>query len=101
MSGIVLRIGGFQPPEVAVESDHPRTLCMIITPRDMGQLIHKSIEAPDDLRFAIFHGVSDNQYKRLDISNARTLIGYEPQDNAFTLSNAVRLHPRRPADPDF
>ena len=78
-----------------------RTLSLFISPRDLGQLIHKSIEAPDALTFAIFHGISDNQFKRLDIANARELIGYEPEDNAFTLCQAVHLRARRPADPDF
>jgi nucleoside-diphosphate-sugar epimerase len=101
LSAIVLRIGAFQPPETAIESDSPRTLSLFISHRDLAQLLQKSIDAPDDLRFAIFHGVSDNQFKRLDIDNARELIGYEPQDNAFTLSRHVQLRDRRPDAPDF
>jgi nucleoside-diphosphate-sugar epimerase len=101
LRGVVLRIGAFQPPEAAAASEHPRLLAMFISPRDLAQLIQKSIDAPDDLRFAIFGGVSDNQYKRFDISNARELIGYTPQDNAFTLSEAVRLAERPPEAPDF
>jgi nucleoside-diphosphate-sugar epimerase len=100
LRAIVLRIGAFQPPETAIETDNPRTLCLFISHRDLGQLIAKSIEAPDDLSFAIFGGVSDNQFKRLDINNARELIGYAPQDNSFDLSRAVHLRERRPNAPD-
>jgi nucleoside-diphosphate-sugar epimerase len=101
LRGIALRIGAFLNPEAVADTDNPRTLSLFISPRDLGQLIHKSIEAPDDLTFAIFHGVSDNQFKRLDIANARELIGYQPVDNAFTLSEDVHLRERRPQDPDF
>jgi nucleoside-diphosphate-sugar epimerase len=101
LRGIALRIGAFQPPEVAAASNDPRLLCMFISPRDLGQLLHKCIEAPDDLQYAIFNGVSDNQFKRLDISNARDLVGYAPEDNAFTLSESITLKERRPEAPDF
>jgi nucleoside-diphosphate-sugar epimerase len=101
LRGIALRIGAFGSPESLAQSDSPRTLSLFISPRDMGQLIHRSIEAPDELTFAIFHGVSDNQFKRLDIANARALIGYQPEDNAFALCPAVQLRERRPQDPDF
>jgi nucleoside-diphosphate-sugar epimerase len=100
LRAIVLRIGAFQPPETAIDTDNPRTLCLFISHRDLGQLIAKSIEAPDDLGFAIFGGVSDNQFKRLEISNARELIGYDPEDNSFDLSRAVQLRARRPDAPD-
>jgi hypothetical protein len=40
----------------------------------------------ENLKFAIFHGLSNNRFKRLDISDARALVGYEPQDDAFQLN---------------
>ena len=49
-----------------------------------------SIDAPDDLRFGVFHGVSDNRWKRLDISDARRVLGYAPEDDAFALARAIR-----------
>jgi hypothetical protein len=50
------------------------------SPRDLTQLIVKSVRA--ELKFAIFFGVSNNTGRFWDISNAQTLVGYEPQDNA-------------------
>ena len=68
---------------------------------DLTQLFQRCIEAPDDLRFLIVHGVSDNQFKRMDITNARELLGYQPEDNSFALSSKTELIPRRPDDTDF
>lgn len=59
---------------------------LILTYEDLTQLVEKSIEAPDDVRFQVFHGVSNNRWKRLDISDARELIGYEPVDDAFEMA---------------
>jgi nucleoside-diphosphate-sugar epimerase len=61
-------------------------LDIVLTYEDLGRLVRASIEAPADLRFGIFHGVSDNRFKRLDISDARELLGYEPHDDAFALA---------------
>jgi len=46
------------------------------------QLIVRCIDA-EDVRFAVLHGLSDNRFKRLDISDARALVGYTPQDDAL------------------
>ncbi len=42
--------------------------------------IERSIDA-GEIRFAVFHGLSDNRFSRLDISDARELLGYQPQDD--------------------
>ena len=60
--------------------------------RDLNQLIEKSIEA-QNIQFAIFHGLSNNRFKRLDITDARELIGYEPQDDATDVNSKLNpLH---------
>lgn len=87
MSVIALRIGAFQPLSTARD---PKTgievMSMFVSRRDLNQLIQKCIDADDKLRFAILHGVSDNHFKRLDISDARELVGYAPQDDATELN---------------
>jgi nucleoside-diphosphate-sugar epimerase len=40
------------------------------------------INAPEDVRYGIFYGMSDNQYRWVDIDYAREVIGYSPQDRA-------------------
>src|SRR3954447_9567191 len=51
-----------------------------VSRRDLNQLIERCID-DERLRFAIFHGLSNNRFKRLDITDARELLGYEPQDD--------------------
>jgi hypothetical protein len=85
LSTIALRIGAFQPPE-KVESEKGLGLVdAFVSRRDLNQLIEKCIDV-ENLKFAIFHGLSNNRFKRLDISDARALVGYEPQDDAFQLN---------------
>ncbi|HVX44580.1 MAG TPA: NAD(P)-dependent oxidoreductase [Mycobacteriales bacterium] len=64
-----------------------RDLAGYISERDLCQLTCKSIETPDiadehGVPFHIFYGVSDNARKFWSITNARKVIGYEPQDDS-------------------
>ena len=79
LSVICLRIGTLNRESRPTSVRHFATL---LTHRDLVQLVRRCIDAPDDLRFAIFYGVSDNKWRFWDISNARDLIGYAPQDDA-------------------
>lgn len=86
VSVIALRIGAFQPESSALTED----LGMMdgwVSRRDLLQLMELCIEA-QNVRFAIFHALSDNRFKRLDISDARELVGYAPQDD-FTQVNPL------------
>ena len=46
------------------------------------QLVERSLAAPASVGFAILYGVSANTWRFWDIEDARTLIGYEPADDA-------------------
>lgn len=86
MSVIALRIGAFQPLSTARDPNAGvQMMNMFVSRRDLNQLIQKCIDV-ENLRFAILHGVSDNHFKRLDISDARELVGYQPQDDATELN---------------
>lgn len=75
ISVIVLRIGSYLPrPQV------PRNLATWCSPRDMAQLVTRSIET--DVPWAIFYGISGNTRRYWDISNAQRLVGYTPEDDA-------------------
>jgi nucleoside-diphosphate-sugar epimerase len=100
LSCIAVRIGAFGTPEAVFESGDTRLLSLWISHRDLCQLFQRAIEAPDALRFLIVQGVSDNQLKRMDISNAREILGYQPQDNAFQLTSTAEFLPRHPGDQD-
>jgi hypothetical protein len=102
LSVIALRIGAFQPDSTVLKPDL-KILDAWVSQRDLNQLIQKCIDA-ENIKFAVFHGLSDNRFKRLDISDARELVGYAPQDD-FTeenplvkdldLSEAVNAHSKQ------
>jgi nucleoside-diphosphate-sugar epimerase len=74
MSVICLRIGSFQA--------RPRNLRHVSTwlsERDCAQLVWRSIES--DVDFAVVYGISGNKRGYWDLSSARELLGYEPEDD--------------------
>ena len=85
LSVIAIRIGGFQTVENAQKEWSVGMADAWVTDRDLNQLIQKCIDN-ENLNFAIFHGLSNNAFLRLDISDARELVGYEPQDDVFALN---------------
>lgn len=89
VSAICLRIGAFQPIEAAREAKGIGMLDAWVSQRDLNQLIEKSIDV-ENLKFAILHGLSDNRFKRLDISDARELVGYRPQDDLTEVNEKLK-----------
>jgi UDP-glucose 4-epimerase len=64
-----------------------RDITGYISQRDLQQLFCKSIEAPEiadeyGVPFQIFYGVSNNARTFWSISNARKVIGYQPEDDS-------------------
>jgi uronate dehydrogenase len=87
MSAIVIRLcyfRGYDDPLLRIPGhDIQREWC---SPRDLTQLVVKCLRT--DLRFGVFFGISNNSARCWDISNARELIGYEPQDDAASFLQA-------------
>lgn len=80
VSCIVIRIGAVASMEWA---SHQRSLFLMdtfLSYNDLQQLLERSVD-DDRIEFAILHGVSDNRFKRMDISTTRTILGYEPKDD--------------------
>jgi nucleoside-diphosphate-sugar epimerase len=68
-------------------SRYIRDITGYISQRDLQQLFCKSIEAPEiadeyGVPFQIFYGVSNNARTFWSISNARKVIGYQPEDDS-------------------
>jgi nucleoside-diphosphate-sugar epimerase len=84
LSSIAVRIGAYEGnrPQLATDG---RTLSAFVSKRDLSHLFVQCIEV-EDVQFAIVHGVSDNRFKRLDITSTRAIVGYRPQDDAFRLA---------------
>ena len=79
LSVICLRIGTLNRESRPLVARHFATL---LTHGDLAQLVARCVDAPDDLGFAIFYGVSNNEWRFWDVGNPREAIGYEPQDSA-------------------
>ena len=83
LSVICLRIGTVnragRPRDV-------RQVATLLTHGDLVQLVERSLRAPDSERFGIFYGISRNTWRIWDIEDARSRLGYEPGDDALTLS---------------
>ena len=95
ISFVALRIGAFQPLSHARDATKLGWFSSFVSRRDLNQLINRCIDAPDALRFAVFHGLSNNTFKRLDISDARELVGYAPEDDFAEANPATHdLHLR-------
>ena len=55
-----------------------------LDPDDFNELLVKCIETPG-VNFAIAHAISNNRYKRLDLSATREQFGYQPKADAFEI----------------
>jgi nucleoside-diphosphate-sugar epimerase len=87
LSSIVVRIGAYDDGSAENwlrQRPNARDLAAYVSARDLQQLLIRCIETPD-ISFAIAHGLSDNRFKRLDLTATRELLGYTPQDDAFEI----------------
>ena len=83
LSSIAIRIGAYGGNR-HIENPDARTLSAFVSQRDMSHLIACCIDVPD-VQYAIVQAVSDNRFKRMDLSDTRATVGYAPQDDAFQL----------------
>ena len=79
LSAICLRIGTVNAED---RPRRPRHFATLLTHADLLRLVECALEAPADLRFGVYYGVSRNTWRIWDVSNAAAEIGYEPQDDA-------------------
>lgn len=85
VKSIGIRIGNYILSEDEVSEKDLIGLADIITERDFNHLIDCCLTADIGEPTMIVNGVSNNTFKRLEISTLKGLIGYNPQDNAFEL----------------
>ena len=80
VSSIHLRIGW------VISSDDPTfspfALSLWLSKRDAAQVVQRSIDAPESLRYGIYYATSDNRWKIFDISRAKAELGFKPEDGA-------------------
>ena len=66
-----------------------RQLATFLFQKDLVDLILKCIEAPSELKFGIYYGVSNNKWRFWDIENASIELGHIPQCDAEDFRNKV------------
>lgn len=72
----IANFNGLDEPGRYYEPGYSRWL----SPRDLAQLTWRCIEA-EGLNWGIFYGVSRGAERKWDLTNARELIGYQPEDD--------------------
>ncbi len=87
---LCVRIGWFMPRAELVSLQNPdlETISRIVTDRDLSHMFDCCLKA-ENISFAVLPGLSNNRYPFLDLSEARQLVGYTPQDDAFALTGLL------------
>ncbi|MBA31398.1 MAG: hypothetical protein CL748_02575 [Chloroflexi bacterium] len=79
ISVICLRIGTLNSESAPTNI---RQFATLLTHNDLGRLITACVEAPKEIRFGIYYGVSNNKWKFWDTSNSSKDLNYQPEDDA-------------------
>jgi nucleoside-diphosphate-sugar epimerase len=79
MSVLCIRLGRVTRDDQPHDARHA---AVYLSHRDAVQIIERCVEAPEDVRFDIFYGISDNRTRFRDISHAREVIDYVPLDGS-------------------
>jgi hypothetical protein len=78
--------GKWEPDSDAYQRSVQRMKATWQSMRDAAQLIECCLQ-DNSVEFDIFYGVSDNDRRWFDIQHARSILNYEPQDNAEEWDN--------------
>lgn len=84
LPSIAIRIGAYLFPSELPEMLLPDETDAYLHPDDFNHLLVQCLETPG-ITFAIVHAISDNRYKRLDLSDTRQLLNYQPHTDAFEM----------------
>ena len=88
LSCLCLRFGAVQYRDSEwIHLDH-HYIDIIQTLDDNARLIAAAVEAGDDVQFGNFHGISDNRYKRLDMTDTKEILNYTPLDDSFEMARS-------------
>ncbi len=91
MGVVMVRIGAPRELDLATYRDDPATykrdLGAYLSPRDLTQLFTKAMEAPNienehGVPWQVVYGISNNARAFWSLSNAREVLGYEPEDDS-------------------
>ncbi|REH48949.1 NAD-dependent epimerase/dehydratase family protein [Tenacibaculum gallaicum] len=88
ISAICLRIGAYEFPKDFTEMN-ARDLSAFLHPDDFNQLLIGCIET-ENIQYEVLNAISDNRYKRLDITESKEKVGYQPKADAFELFKLIK-----------
>jgi thioester reductase-like protein len=83
LSCIAVRIANFAAFHKG-EAHSARDMSAYLSEPDAKELLIRCIEV-EATGFAVVNGVSDNRFKRLDLTFTKKLLGYAPSDDAFKI----------------
>lgn len=79
ISILCVRIGRVTSENLPVDSHHASRF---LSHRDVAQILHKCIDAPDHIKFDVFMALSDNKWGYRDLDHSKEVLGYNPEDTA-------------------
>ena len=79
LSSLSVRIGTLN---IEGKPTNQRQFATLLSHHDLVNLFSKCIEAPYELKFGIYYGVSNNKWRFWDISNSEAQLGYKPSEDA-------------------
>ncbi len=88
ISAICLRIGAYEFPKDFIEMN-ARDLSAFLHPDDFNQLLIGCIET-ENIEYEVLNAISNNRYKRLDITESKEKVGYRPKADAFELFKLIK-----------
>lgn len=93
-----LRLGWVTPHDNEFIKTKANTvmLSMALTHRDLLNLLDSCLGS--ELHFVMVHGISDNTFKRLDLSDTKVNLGYAPIDDSFVLAGLINSSHKRDDD---
>lgn len=83
LPSLALRIGAYLFP-TELDRLASNEIDAYLHPDDFNHLLVQCLETPD-ITFSIVHAISDNRFKRLDLTETRRDLGYRPQADGFDL----------------
>jgi len=91
LSCLAIRIGAY------VSDNRKKVVCdtrhdygHVISQRDFGQLIHKSIMAGKKVKYGVLNAISNNKHRHMELNFTKKLIGYKPKDDAYKICKAIK-----------
>ncbi|WP_374625725.1 NAD-dependent epimerase/dehydratase family protein [Devosia sp.] len=86
MSVLVIRVGAVLPDD---KPSLVRELPGYLSHRDLVSMIDKCLSAPPDLKFDIFHAISENARRWRDTDHAKRVLGWTPVDSSDVFDAAT------------